>query len=230
MADPKRWLTDGDAPEAAIELLRALDVPAPPSIEKQGELVRQLAALAAPAAGAPALATGVLIKVGLVCSAAIGGAVFLATRLVTDAPPPSAPQTETVSPARVAAPAQPELLTELSAAREDERKLIVHEGVVPSKRPKPEAAPRDTLAEEEALLERARGLISTDADAAWFLLEQHRRRFPAAQLAAERIFLSIEALERRGDIDAASSQEKRLAHEYPESVYARQLKAARKTR
>jgi Tfp pilus assembly protein PilF len=83
---------------------------------------------------------------------------------------------------------------------------------------------RDTLAEEEALLEQARRALTTSPGTALTLLRQHQQRFPAGQLTAERLFLSVDALRRTGDRAGADRQAQALLKRFPRSVYAGQLR------
>jgi hypothetical protein len=81
--------------------------------------------------------------------------------------------------------------------------------------------PRDTLAEEEALLEAARRAAGHDPARALALLQRHRTQFPRGQLGAERLFLSIECYRRLGNLPAARREAEALAKSYPNSTYAR---------
>jgi hypothetical protein len=231
MIEPKRLLDDGSAPDAATGLLRSLAVPAPPSPAKQAELAQHLAALAHPpvvaAAGAAlwlkalALATlGVAATWGVLTlrngarplesprPAASARAAAVAVALVAP-PAPAAPAPE---PLGVANSARPEASAELPAA---------------STHSKPSA--RDHLAEEEALLEQARRLAASSPSSALGLLRKYQQRFPAGQLAAERMFLSVDVLTRLGNAAAAQRQADALIRAFPNSVYAAQVKARRST-
>jgi hypothetical protein len=227
MSDPKRWLADAEAPDAALEMLRAIDVPVPPSLAKQTELAQRLATLIAPGAALPS-AVSVWLKLGLLCSAAVGGGIWIATRI---SPPASPRPPEAVVIATAAIEPAPHVRAALVAeAPAGETGLDESPAPVTARKrgPNTDFLSRDALAEEERLLEEARQLSAAAPGAAWRLLERHRGRFPAGQLAAERIYLSIEVLKRLGKTDAAFARAKSLMEEFPDSVYARQLRAQSK--
>jgi TolA-binding protein len=90
--------------------------------------------------------------------------------------------------------------------------------------PRAKVAPRDSLAEEEALLEQARQLAGHSPSQALALLQQYQRRFPSGQLAAERMFLSVDVLKRLGNTTGARKQADALIRAFPSSVYAAQVK------
>jgi hypothetical protein len=234
MTDPKRWLAGGDAPEHARQLLRAIEVPTPPSAAKQGELVQKLATLAAGPSLAPAAALGgSWLKLALVCGGAAGSAALLLAALQVFS---GARDTAADEPARLAAiesaprlvaaplPSDPEpraAATPLVAASDEAAEPRAAAQLPARAVPRPN---RDALAAEEALLERARGVASSAPDRAWELLERHRQRFPAGQLAAERLSLSVDVLQRLGKAQAAQAQAETLMRQFPGSVYAVQLR------
>jgi hypothetical protein len=254
MTDPKRRLLEGDAPERARELLRAIEVPSAPSAAKQDELVRKLATLAAASPLAPAAALGGWIKLALVCAGSAGSAALLLATL------------EVFSGAHDTSANEPHELHDLSAI-ESTQSLVAAPlppapappppaalppaALPPSPAPEPAAAGPafvashaaaasrvdskppvrslhrsmgDALAAEEALLERVRGLASSAPDRAWALLEQHRRRFPTGQLVAERLSLGVDVLQRLGKTPQAQAQAQALMRQFPSSVYAVQLR------
>lgn len=221
MSDPKRLLDDLGAGSDAGSLLRAMRAPEAPSPEKQAELVqRMLTPIAAP------VVAGIGVKAWLGVGAAlvtVGAAatfywwpaadsaapvrpplapVVVSARQVIETPPESQPQ----SPAIPAAP-------ELSSA-----------GTPPAAAVSGKPSARDTLAEEEALLEQARRALGSSPAAALGLLRRHQQRFPSGQLTAERMFLSVEALRRAGDSAGAERQAQALLKRFPGSVYAGQLR------
>lgn len=218
MNDPKRLLDDLGTGSDAGSLLRALRPAEPPSLEKQAELVqRMMTPIAAPVAAA-----AVTVKTWVGAGVAVVACGLAATWLLWPgdaAPPirqplaPAAPPTLAPpehQPAPLPVPAAPERVSPLAAPPS---------AAVPGK-----PAARDTLAEEEALLEQARRALATSPGAALALLRQHQQRFPAGQLTAERMFLSIEALRRAGDRAGAERQTQTLLKRFPSSVYAGQLR------
>jgi hypothetical protein len=224
MSEPRRLLEDVTAPSEAAALLRSLYAPTPPSAAKQAELGRQLAALASPA---PIVAAGAAlwVKGALVIGAlGIAGAVVWALRPTPSEPPPVVVN----PPAVVNAPVQPPVSSESAAAPVEPAPPtdVPRADAPPSTagtRAKP--SPRDNLAEEEALLEQARRLAGSSPGQALTLLQQYQRRFPAGQLAAERMFLSVDVLARLGKNEAARKQADALMRAFPGSVYAAQVKA-----
>jgi TolA-binding protein len=218
MNDPKRLLDDPGSAADAEALLRALRPAEPPSPEKQAELVRRMMTLSV----APPLTAGIGVKswlavglVGLVC----GLAAISLWWPAASAPPARRPS---VSTAALDSSVAARELEQLPPPAASGRVLSV------DARPAPVAsvktAPRDTLAEEEALLEQARRALATSPGGALRLLRQHQERFPAGQLTAERMFLSIEALRRAGDHAGAERQTQALLRRFPSSVYAGQLR------
>jgi hypothetical protein len=234
MADPQRWLVDGDAPEVALQLLRAIEVPTPPSLAKQAELAQRLATLAA-GPGLAAVAASTWWKLGLVSGGLVSGAALLLALLHSLSAEPDATASRpakveavaftpsALSTPRVAqvpeAPQVPQATDPAFTASDAaaERRRTSHTARSTHK------AHRDTLAEEEALLERARGLTSHAPGGAWQLLEKHRQLFPAGQLVAERMSLGVDVLERLGKARAAHTQAEALMRQFPGSVYAVQL-------
>ncbi|MES1177462.1 MAG: hypothetical protein ABUL62_24280 [Myxococcales bacterium] len=230
MSEPRRLLDDLNAPPEAAALLRSLSAPTPPSAAKQAELGRQLAALTSPA---PIIAAGASLWVkGALVIGALGmaGAVVWALR-----PAPTVVNVPTIAssnaPAAVSAPvaansavAPVEPAPPVDAARADALPSSASAASAASAgRSKP--SPRDNLAEEEALLEQARRLAGSSPGQALTLLQQYQRRFPSGQLAAERMFLSVDVLTRLGKTAAARKQADALMRAFPSSVYAAQVKA-----
>ena len=80
--------------------------------------------------------------------------------------------------------------------------------------------PASTLAEEQALVDRARAALSrgraADAKAA---TDEHVRRFPHGSLSEEREVLAIQALLGEGNRDGAKARADRFRKAYPRSVF-----------
>lgn len=221
MSDPPRLLDQAGTPAGTLELLRALDPPAAPPAVVQAALVRNLSGLVA---GSSLKAAGLALwaKVSLVGALvlAVGGAVYVvrsSAQPPAAAPPPAphvavvapAPVSTSVTPAAAEAPAPPPR-------------------AAPPERAKSAAAPsvpRDALAEEEALLETARRALTSDPARALALLRKHQSQFPSGQLSAERLYLSVDALQRLGNTSAAKREAAALTKYYPNSAYARRVPA-----
>lgn len=228
MTEPTRLLDDASAPEEAASLLRSLSVPQAPSAAKQAQLGQQLAALATPTAAATA-GLALWVKTALLLGVLGIAGTWLALKL--EAPRPSAAPQAVPSAAPVASPAP--LVSEVApadappaAAQSNAPADSSREAPVGSVRPK---ASRDSLAEEEALLEQARRAAVSSPGQALTLLQQYQRRFPAGQLSAERMFLSVDVLHRLGNQAAARKQADALIRAFPTSVYASQVKAQSST-
>jgi len=80
-------------------------------------------------------------------------------------------------------------------------------------------AGESSLAEESALVGKARGVLESNPQASLALLDEHRRRHPRGELAAEREFLSIKALRRVGRVDDARARARSYPARYPSSPY-----------
>lgn len=236
MTEPRRWLTDSTAPEAVRSLLRAVEVPSPPSVAKQAELARKLAAMTSVGRAAAAVSKGALAwKAGLACGLCLGAGALLTADSPARPSAAMAPVSAIMSaPEAVAAAAgQPGSTIELVPAPESRAASLpvsVERHGASSRRAPISRAPLptpDALAQEEALLEPARrGAISAPAKSLQ-LLDEHRRRFSNGQLAPERLFLSVQVLERLGQMKAAREQAELLTRRFPRSVYAAQLAARR---
>ncbi len=229
MTEPTRLLDDANAPEEAASLLRSLSAPQAPSAAKQTQLGQQLASLATPTAAATA-GLALWVKTALLLGVLGIAGTWLALKL--EAPRPSSlPQAAVPSAAPVASPVPvvstvapadaPPAAAQSSAPADTHR-----EAPVGSVRPK---ASRDSLAEEEALLEQARRTAVSSPSQALTLLQQYQHRFPAGQLSAERMFLSVDVLHRLGNQAAARKQADALIRAFPTSVYASQVKAQSST-
>lgn len=220
MSDPKRLLDDLGAGSDAGSLLRAMRAPEAPSPEKQAELVqRMLTPIAAPVAAGMGAKAWLGLGAALVTVGAT--ATFFLWPAAESTPPVRPPLAPVVVSARQVEGTPPEPPPQppaIPAAPE----LSPPAAPPPAVSGKPSA--RDTLAEEEALLEQARRALGSSPTAALGLLRQHQQRFPSGQLTAERMFLSVEALRRAGDSAGAERQAQALLKRFPSSVYAGQLR------
>lgn len=122
------------------------------------------------------------------------------------------PEEPAVAPAsiEVAAPSKP------SEPREKQRRR-------PRPRAEEEAPAPDLLAEEEALLEKARALLRANPTQALPHLREHLRRFPEGQLGEERELLRVRASTAKGDLVEARSLAKRFMETYPDSASRREM-------
>jgi hypothetical protein len=215
----ERWLDSDEAPPEVVELLRVGRPAAALGREARLRSQRRLRALAA----APAsLATWFWLQnvaLGAALGAAtVGGSVLVRERL-------SAP------PAAVGAPDA--VATERSEAkpRASSLKSAPPPVVDSAPREREESAPTasyrggstDELAQELALLERARALLPTRPEAALSTLDAHRRKFERGSLVIERELLGIDALVRLGRQDEAEVRARALRTRAPRSLYERRI-------
>jgi hypothetical protein len=221
MSEPIRLLDDPNASPEAASLLRSLSAPVAPSPAKQAELAQHLATLTKPALVATgATSTALWVKTALVAGA-LGVAATWGVLSLRHTASPALPVASALPAPPLApepAPAVAELPSVAGTAEPTAREAPVVTG-------HSKLAVRDTLADEEALLEQARRLAGSSPSRALGLLQQYQRRFPAGQLSAERMFLSVDVLTRLGNTQAARSQADALIRAFPTSVYASQVKA-----
>jgi hypothetical protein len=227
MRDPRRWLEDEGASRNAVKLLRAIDPPkaAPPHL--RGLLGAQLSTMVSHGAAAAGTAW---LKIALLSAVIGGGAAGTLIWKVAGVPAPldvhvarqieSADDPSSPSPADTSEPPAgdvPDLPTSVApAVRRPDRTRAP----VPAKKP---AEPRDSLAEEEGILEEARRTLPQNPAHALSLLRLHQSRFNHGQLTAERMYLSVDCLHRLGNLLAAKREAASLAEHYPNSTYARRL-------
>jgi hypothetical protein len=214
MAEPRRWLDDGAAPKAAVDLLRTLEAPKAPAPAVRSALGRQLAGLVAAGATPAAAAIG-WTKITLV-SVAVAGAGAGAAWTLSHRSPTAAAVPHPVSPVDMPLPSiLPEEVTESDPSTPAETA-----SARPVDRPRA-VEPRDRLAEEEAILEEARKTLAQDPARALTLLRRHQSRFAHGELTAERMYLNVDCLLRLGKRDAAKREADALVERYPNSAYAR---------
>jgi hypothetical protein len=208
MADPIRLLDDPSASAGVAELVRAIEPPSPLGQATRVAIAERVAASAA----APVVAAKVLtIKAGLTALVAGGGLALLVATLDRPDPATVPPPVAAVAPI---APAQKPELSPAPAAP-------AVEPAVPEPAKKPlnsRPSPRDTLALEESLLERARESLGTPSRAL-ALLAEHERRFPAGELTAERLYLTARAHQKAGNTAQAKKYAQALAQRFPKSTY-----------
>lgn len=170
------------------------------------------------AGAAKTLGAGAIVK-GTVLAAVLGGGAvagyqLLGARAVEVAPTAA---TATAAPTAVA-PAPPPVRDESAPA--------------PSVTPRPRRvveAPRSAssslAAEGQVVLEARRALRDGDAEAALRRLEEARRAFADGALVQEREALTIEALQRAGQREAAAARARVFLRAYPGSPHAASVRA-----
>jgi hypothetical protein len=216
MSDPTRLLQGGGSAPTA-NLLRQLKAPQAATPAVKAALGQQLSGMVAQGALPAASAAALWLKAGVVALAVAGGGVAVWKLTSTEeAPAPRAPAVATAPSIARAAPAS--AAPELGAIPEP----VASEA--PARAQPARSAPtqpRDRLAEEEAILEEARSLLASSPARALGLLQRHRARYPSGQLAAERMFLSVDCLRRLGRRTEAQREADALVARYPSSAYAR---------
>src|SRR5262249_52287400 len=90
----------------------------------------------------------------------------------------------------------------------------------PAPAPAPAVAPTDLLARDVPLIDAARGGVASSPSRALASREAHRRESPHGQLAAERDFLTVQALLQMNRMADAKQRAAELASRYPSSSYA----------
>jgi hypothetical protein len=182
------------------------------------------AATAAPAVkagvagAAKTLGAGAIVK-GSVLAAVLGGGALAGYQLMgarADGVPPVA-ATATVSPPAAAPPPRP-------APEEATAKAVAPAPRAPrAEAPRP--APSRLAAEGHIVLEARRALRDGDAEAALRRLEGARRAFADGALVQEREALTIEALHRAGQREAAAARARAFLRAYPGSPHAASVRA-----
>jgi hypothetical protein len=174
------------------------------------------------AGAAKTLGAGTIVK-GTVLAAVLGGGAvagyqLLGARAVEVAPTAA---TATAAPTAVA-PAPPPVRDESAPAP----------SVTPALAPRPRrvveatrSAPSSLAAEGQVVLEARRALRDGDAEAALRRLEEARRAFADGALVQEREALTIEALQRAGQREAAAARARVFLHAYPGSPHAASVRA-----
>lgn len=254
MSDPVRWKDGGGGPEGAKDLLRTAPVPRPMTAAERARTAARLSKIAATGgSGAGGAATGAAWGKGLALAAGAGAIGLLARALLPaadvpapapnvpvetasdPAPPPSEPVPAgapggftALSPPAAATSSSGEPRDPVGAPRAAVTSAVgPRRGAAPSPASRPR--PRETvnpLLEEAESLERARVKLASDPATSLALLLAHVRRFPAGQLAAERDYLTIDALVRLGRRDEARAQARAFLLHHPASPYAKELERA----
>lgn len=156
--------------------------------------------------------------------ALLGGIAVVAVRAWSATPAPETPTPATAevaaAPASAIVPPPP-----LPAPAETPPEPVAAPSATPAVKhargaPSASQPAEDTLAAESALVGRARATLEATPAAALALLEDHARRFPRGELAAERDFLRLKALRRVGRTDEARERARTYATRYPSSPYA----------
>lgn len=248
MSGPKRWLHDDTSPHEVRELLqraagagRSRPLPADSKARSAARLDRMLALPAAAGVllwlkgtAIAAIAAGVTV-VGVVTvtemlkpSAGPSGSapVVSATRTPGHAPPvrqltPFAPELPSApvgspppasDPTTSAAPIAPIAAPKATA-------------VVGPHAPEPTASSEDdSIAREAAMLDRARGLLTSDPGAALAAVDALAAAFPSGHMGLERELLAVEALRRLQRVPEARARGEALLQRARGSIYEERVR------
>jgi hypothetical protein len=230
-----RRLIQGDDDELAAELLKSALEDAPRAGEREKLLVAlgvagatlAVAGKAAGATGAAAAvskvgsgsaATALVVKwvgVGLIAGGLGTGAVVGVSSWVEPRPKPATPSAVPMDQPVVRGATQPRRAVEAPAVPSAE----------PAPAPASAPAPAPSVADEIAVLDRAReALRSGDASAARAALDDHQARFGQGVLTPEAELLRIELLLSQGQKTAAQSLGQRFLASHPRSPLAARVR------
>jgi hypothetical protein len=226
--DPVRFKDSADAPGELREILRrGGDVPPLPD-DVRAAVLALLPMGAPPVPGVEVAAKATTKIAGAKIAAAAGiaavaiGAVVAA--LVWKGAPTSVPAPR---PTSITIPSSPPVAS--SAAEPSIVELPSATAPLPSAKPAPShraaPLPEDTLAEENALVDRARANIASNPAQALAAVDEHAPRFPRGQLAQEREYLRVRALRGLGRNDEARARAKRYLVDYPSSPHVHSVRA-----
>lgn len=211
MSEPRRLRDEG--PEAVRALLRAAQKTVPMTHEQQARSRRRVASLSAvgSVAGTLAWLQGAAFGAGLGAVTVVGAHVV--DRWVSPTsnvepvqytgprtPPATSSAPEVKVPRELAPVASAETPEEPPTAEAPKLPSSAKADPPPSARiPKGVPSPEtDSLAEEAALLERARAALTNNPADALALAETHAVRFPRGKLSIEREMVIVDALRRQG--------------------------------
>jgi hypothetical protein len=243
--DPVRWKDGADAPAGLRALLvEGRGVPPMPADVRAALLAGLLVPPAAPPPPAPAaVASGSAAWIaGAVAVVAVTiAAIVWATRpaeppptrptiaLSTSSGVPAAPPPASVSAVTAAPPALS--AAAVSSSLPAPEGVTVHAPRPPAVSALPaaasalpsaatSAAETSNLAEESALIGKARAELVANPAAALAEVDEHARRFPRGELGPEREYLRVSALRRLGRNEEARSRGERYLTLFPTSPYA----------
>ncbi len=234
MNRPTRWRDQG--PDDVRELLRhaprTRDL-GPDDRARTRARVARLGGIAAVAGGltlmqSAALGAGLAVLTVLAVEVA-PSSWFSSAPPLAPAPPPAPSTVLAAAPLASAAPSsEPPLapspppldaLPPRSASRRPEAPPLADDAPAP-----PPARAADTLAEEAALLERARAALASSPSSALQRTEEHAAQYPAGKLGVERELLAIDALGRLGRRAEARARAESLLERARGSLYEERLR------
>lgn len=229
--EPRRLKDSEEGPAALRSLLRKANEAVPPlSPELRAAVLASLPAPPSPGTGGGGGAAGgggaslspaTIGAIGLGVIAIVVGGIF--TLVPSDPPAPEVKPAPSMPVTLAPSSAPP---PETSATVEGpppsaSASVVVH---APSAKPAPVPS-GDSLAEELALITRARDSFGSNPTSTLSLIDDHARRFPNGQLAPEREYLRIRALRKVGRIDEAKARCRAYEKSFPSSPHASSVRA-----
>jgi hypothetical protein len=214
--DPRRIREVGsDAPEELRELFRSARKPAPLSPAAQAMLSSRVTAMAA------APVSGLVRWLPWLLGGAVAVAGAAAVRTRVPEPLPRAPSAFSAAPPTPVAPVPPP------------EPALAPVPAVPSARAEAARQPaslaptrgeaQDALVGEARLLNEAHQALANNPKKAFLLAQDHERRYPRGQLAAERELIQIQALVKLGRQREAEARGRALRRTAPNSIYDQRL-------
>lgn len=236
MKEPTRWFDDPSlSPEHRRLLLAA--TPPPPLPLQQHEFFASLTTKLAAEGALGKLAAASLLTKLVVLSATMGVAMFAGYLVTQSRPPTVSVQPKPMAQSPIQTPAelvttnqQPQIVASSPGGNlipeSDSNNVRVAATTASASRDVPATSRhRETnIRDEAALLERARRALSASAANALALTDEHRERFGAGQLAAERELIAVQALVNLGRKPQAEQRAKRFFVAYTSSVYQRRMR------
>jgi hypothetical protein len=218
--DPGRIREGGsDAPPELRDLFIDAAKPEPLTAQIDAQLAAQIGSLSA-------LPASSVVKI--VPWLALGGGGLLlvgAVALVTQQQAPG-PLSPPAPPAPVEAPVPPDPVPSAPVLALPPAAAISARPSMPRAKPTEASNPsEDTLAGEAKLLNQAHAVMATDPRKALAIGNEHAKRYPRGQLAAERELILVQALVKLGRAREAETRGRALRKSAPKSIYDQRLDA-----
>jgi hypothetical protein len=223
VTEVRPWLEADDAPTHLRDLLREAQASQPLDARTQARSRRRIIAMSA----LPAAAGVVFWVKSVALGAVLGGAVVVATYAPSLRPTVVKPDATVHQSARGSTSAHRSVALAPDAG-------VEQGGAAPTPVPTvtaplrsgvaalPSAQPSQLLLETR-LLERARGLMGTNARQALMFLDAHQREFPHGALEIERELMAVDALLKLGLRQDAQLRAAQLRARAPGSIYEQRL-------
>jgi hypothetical protein len=219
MTEPKRWSESGSEVDPVLRSVARYAK----SLEPDADTLRRLILATAPAKPKRPVLRRFVTGVALGLAAAFGGAAWASYGgWLGDRSPAREPsRASTPTPVEPRAPRSSVAPTPVPSVAETPEPVA---SATPSTSATPAPSTSSSLLDDTALLQRARGLASSEPSRALSLTREHEARFPRSPLGEERQALRIEALLRLGRARDAASELDVFEQRYPRSPYRRRLR------